>query len=334
MNARSKLALGIGVLAAAVAVAMGAARKIGVKSYGRPVGRVVRAGEQLAVLMETCDPYMPSLQGRDERDMSYSYALWLIPESGAGDMRVIRAAKSVRSGDRAHVAGVLGRVGDTVWLRIADLHGFDLVSGQRVATTPPASIANLTMSDYLGPHHEPALEPYRTTAVSLPSGGWLVLADEEEAPSELKPGTRLYHNATSKGTYRSRALFDVAAEPGPIARLATSTHLAGVEFKNGAFLRASENGEVIRFANPDGLLVVFDSSDSGPHTFHFARVNADGTVAWTVDSRMGRFTEILAHERWYTFVGELEDKLSQPMLAVLDLETGTIRQHSLQRPIQ
>lgn len=334
MNAKIWIALVVGGAAAAIAMGVLLVRPIGVKSYGRPVGRVIRTSEHLAVLMETCDPYFPTLQGRKESDKSYSYALWLIPETGVGKVRVIPLNRRVKSGQRSQFAGVLGMVGNTVWLRIADITGVDVTSERTVTAAPPPSIANMPISEFLGPHHTPTLGPYRTTAVVRPSGEWLVLADEEESKTELKPGTQLSDNSTSKGTYRDRALYAVTAQSGPIPRLAASTHLPGVKMHNAAFLRAKPNGEVIRFSNPYGYLLVYEAARTAERTFHLSRVNVDGSIAWTVDTRMGGLTEVLPHEQWLTFVGELENKLSEPMLAVMDLKSGTIKHHSLKGPLQ
>jgi hypothetical protein len=333
MNGRTGIALGVAGLAAVIAVVAGMLRHVGVKSYGGPAGRVVRTGEHLAVLMQTRDPYMPSLKGRAERDMSYSYALWIFPQSGDGEARITRLARGVRSGDRSSFAGVLGSVGGTVWLRITYLQGVDLASGQGVSAPAPPSIANMPISDFLRPNDTPTLGPYRTTAVSLPSGAWLVLADEEEAPTELKLGTPLHHNSTSKGTYRDRALYAVSVQPGPIARLASATRLPTAGLNNAAFMRGAANGEVIRFSNPDGFLVAYEARATAERTIHFARVNVDGSVAWTADTRMGQLDEVLPHGRYPTFVGQLENHLSEPMLAVLDLESGQIRRHSLKGPL-
>lgn len=333
MNIRSQFALVLGGLAASIAVAFGLARQMGVKSYGSPAGRVVRVGDHFAVLMQTRDPYMPSLKGRRESDMSYSFALWLIPESGDGDVRIIALDRGVRSSDRSQFAGVLGAVGDTVWLRIADLRGVDLDSGRIVKTQAPSSIANMPISKFLGPNDDPTLGPYRTTSVKLASGDWLVLADDTEARTHLAPGARLHDNTTSEGTYRNRTLYAVTAAAGPIARVATATHLTGVDLHNAAFMRSSADGDVVRFSNPEGLLLVYEAGGSAVRTIHFARINVDGSIAWTADTRMGRFAEILSDEHRPAFVGELENQLSEPMLAILTLKDGTLKSHSLKGPL-
>lgn len=333
MNPRSMLAIGVGGLAAVLAVVFGLARQMGVKSYGSPAGRVVRVGEHFAVLMETCDPYMPSLKGRSESDKSYSYELWLIPESGAGGVRKTSVATSVRSSQRSQFAGVLGAHAGTVWVRASELHGVEVATGKVVQSPPPASIANMPISQFLGPNHDPVLEPYRTCGVRLPSGGWLVLADELEAASDLKAGARLYDNSTSKGSYRDRGLYAVATEPGPIARVATATRVPGVELRNAAFMRAAEQGDVVRFTGPDGVLVVYEAGQPAARTLHIARVNLDGTIAWTADTRLGRLRQVLPHGQLPALVGDFENQLTEPTLVVVRLSDGTLSRQSLKGPL-
>ncbi len=333
MHPRSMIALGVGGVVALVAAAFGLARQMGVKSYGHPTGRVVRAGEHLAVLMENRDPYFPSLKGRSERDMSYTFSLWLIPASGTGDVRTIRLDRGVRSSDRSQFSGVLGESGGVVWLRIADVFGVDSATGRKVKSQPPHAIANMPISEFLGPTHTPTLEPYRTLCVKRDNGEWLALADEVEAPKELKQGTRLYHNSSCEGSYRNRGLYSVTADAGAVPRVATSTRLPGVDWHNAAFMRGTENGDVVRFTGPEGFLVVYQSDGPGVRTFQFARVNVDGSIAWTVDTQMGRLTEVLPHESVPVFVGERRDELSEPMLATLQLKSGNLKTTSLKGPL-
>lgn len=333
MHPRSMIALGVGGVVALVAAAFGIARQMGVKSYGHPVGRVVRAGDQLSVLMETCDPYFPSLKGRSESDMSYSYSLWLMPAAGNGELKTIRLDRGVRSSERSQFSGVLGEAGGVVWLRIRDVIGVDGATGRRVTSQPPTVLANMPISKFLGSTHNPTLEPYRTLCVRRENGEWLALADEVEAPKDLKQGTRLYHNSTCAGSFRDRGLYAVTAEAGPVPRIAGATRVAGVDLHNAAFMRASENGDVVRFSGPEGFLVVYQSEGPGVRTFKFARVNVDGTIAWSVDSQMGRLNQVLPHESVPAFVGELRDELTEPIVAVVQLNTGTIETRSLKGPL-
>lgn len=331
MISRILLTLGVGGIAAVALVVLGCSRQLGVKSHGMPVGRVVRAGGYLAVLIETRDPFMPSLKGRSESDMSYSYALWLLPESGDRKHETIELARGIASNKRMHSPGVRQPDKGTLWLAIDDLYGIDLASGRKVATPPPPSIANTPISQLL-PSNEPPLEQYRTSSVTLPSGKMLALATEDEAKSEFKPGKQLYDNPTASGTYLNRGLYTIAAQPSRVRRVAAATRIPGVDLRNAAFMRSTPSGDVVRFSSPDGFLVVYEAGDPVARSWHFARVNTDGSVAWTADTKVGRLTQVLPHGEMPAFVGELPQQLTEPMIAVLHLKDGAVNTTSLKGP--
>ncbi|MFO0857271.1 MAG: hypothetical protein U0640_07955 [Phycisphaerales bacterium] len=332
MNPRSILALGVGGLAAVAAVVFGVTKQVGVKSYGYPVGRVVRTGQHLSVLIETRNPYMPSLKGRPESDMSYSYSLWLIPETGDGDINTVRLDRSVRSGDRMHTAGVHGFDNGVVWCGIKNMVGVDIATSRVVDKTVPAAIDKLTISDLLVERDSP-LADYKADSVALPSGDWLFLADDEETQKELTPGTRLYDNSPAKRSFLNRKPRFVTVQEGPIPRVATANIAGTAEFKNGAFMRSTKNGKVIKFTNPEGFLIVHEAGVPGKPSVHFSRLNIDGSVAWTVDTKIGTFTQILPHDTLPAFVGQLPGELTEPTLTVVNLKDGTAKTKSLVGPL-
>jgi hypothetical protein len=105
------------------------------------------------------------------------------------------------------------------------------------------------------------------------------------------------------------------------------------EFRNGAFMRSAKGGDVVRFSNPDGFLIVHDQGDPVHPSIHLSRINTDGTIAWTADTKIGRLNQVLPHERLPAFVGELPETLVDPMIAVVDLKDGTARTKSLRGPL-
>lgn len=331
VDTRTKLILGIAGLAAAAALLFGLMKSVGVKSYGTPVGRVVRAGSHLAVLIETRNPYLPSLQGVPESRMSYAYDLWLIPETG-GPQRSFRLARSVRSGDRRHNHGAQRFENGVLWYTIQDLQGFDLASESTVTTPAPASIVNIPISQLLPPSDNPLI-PYRAQSVTLASGERLSLLSVEEAKTALAPGARLHDNPDAAGTFWPRTLHRISAQPGPIPRLAASAPVSTTEFRNAAFMRTAPNGPPVRFSNPEGYLMVHEAGDRVHPTVHLSRMNADGTIAWTADTRIGRLSDILPHDRLPAFVGQLPNQLTEPTLTVVNLESGQAVTTSLKGPL-
>ncbi len=331
MHPRSFVALGVGGLAAVCAVVFGAWRQVGVKSYGHPAGRVVRAGQHLCVLMETCDPYLPSLKGRSESDMRYSYAMWVIGEAGDA-VRTIGLDRGVRSSGRTHNIGAQWFENGVLWYTIGDLKGMEVATGKASTSAAPPALVNAPISQLMGTGGNP-LEEFRAQSVTLANGERLVLANGDEVSKNMKPGTRLYDNPTAEGTYKSRTLHVVTVQPGPIARIAEAKPLSDRAFRNGAFLRGAKGGNVVRFTNPEGFLVVHQAGDAVHPTVCLSRLNADGTVAWTADTTIGRLTQVLPHEELPAFVGELPQQLTEPLLAVVHLKDGTVKTTSLKGPL-
>ena len=337
-TARLYVALGVGVLAIVIALAFVILKQMGVKSYGMPAGRVVRAGQHLGVVIQTCDPYMPSLKGVSESDKTYSYALWLIPETADGDIRTVRLDRHVKSSDRTHNVGAQMFESAVLWLTIdnSSIRGIEVPSGNKSNLPPPASLINAPISQLMGggPNDNP-IEELRAQSVTLPTGEWLFFANDDEVKTLLKPGARLYDNPTAAATagYKLRTLHTVTAAPGPIPRVASSKRLGTQDFRRGAFMRSTKNGAIVRFTNPDGFLIVHEGGDPVHPTIRLSRLNTDGSIAWTADTTIGRLTQVLPHDTLPAFVGELPNQLTEPVLAVVNINDGTVKTKSLKGPL-
>ena len=102
---------------------------------------------------------------------------------------------------------------------------------------------------------------------------------------------------------------------------------------NAAFMRAAEQSDVVRFTGPDGVLVVYEAGQPTARTVHIARVNLDGTIAWTADTRLGRLRQVLPHGQLPALVGDFENQLTEPALVVVRLSDGTVSRQSLKGPM-
>lgn len=332
MPARASIPLVLGGIAALLALLAGACRQIGVKSNGSPAGRVVRAGSHLAVVIETCDPYLPSLKGVPQDRMSYSYELWLFPDSGTSPHSTTTLARSVRSSDRTHNIGAQYFENDILWFTISDVQGFDLSSRSITSRPVPKHIASMPISQLMGYNSRPE-EPFLAKGVLWSPSDWFTLASDTEAATDLAPNARINpsDDAVRSRNPRTLRLASIASTPLPRVT-STDASISSPPFRHAAFLRDAPSGNVIRFSNPDSFLVFHREGDSVHPTLRLSRVGLDGSTIWTLDTQIDKLTQILPHPTSPAFVGDRyigPDKLAEPILAIARLDLGTVHIHSL-----
>lgn len=332
MHPRVLISLVVTVLAGIAAIFFGIKKQVGVRSHGYPAGRVMRAGPHLAVVMERCDPYMPTLQGTAESRKSYSYELWLVPQTAVGETRVAPLAKSVRSGDRRHYVGVERVEGGVVWYSTSDTAGVDYTTLQRTAAAVPASVASIPISQLAGTSSPPDA-PYRARVAQIGQDEWLMLATELDARNDLKAGFSMPRNTDAERTREARTLYRVTTKTDTRPRIETFSTVTALTVRNAAFLRSSTTGELYRFTHPDGLLLIHEGDAGTASTVRLSRMNLDGTLAWTTDSTIQRLTQVLPHDTLPAFVGELVTAATplnpHPAIAVINVNDGSVNVKSL-----
>lgn len=337
MHPRVFVALVVTVLAALAAVFMGIKKQVGVRSYGYPVGRVVRAGSHLAVVMQRCDPYIPSLQGTAESKKSYSFELWMVPETAVGDVRSTVLGRSMRSGDRRHYVGVEHVESGVLWYSTSATQGIDVATLRPVNMSVPAVVANKPISQLIGSSQR-ADEPYRARVAPLGSDEWLMLATELDASNDLKSGFRMPRNTDAERTLKPRTLYRIVTKSDPTPRIETFTPITQLSIRNAAFVRKSASGELYRFTQPDGFLIMHEGDPGAPMTIRLSRMNVDGSLAWTTDTTIERLTQLLPHDTLPAFVGELVKTASpinpHPAIVVVHVTDGSMQVKSLVAPAQ
>lgn len=331
MNARLALSLGLGAAVVCAALLIVGLRQLGVRSYGYPVGRVVRAGNALAVLIQTREPYMPSLRGVPESRMSYRYSLWLIPADGSGPPRKLPVARAIRSADRPPTIGVHAYERGVVWLQVTDLIGIDASTGQVVRQAPAPAIANMPVSQLLATDDHP-LDTLRARGVNTQTSTWLGLATDEEARNILAPGARVSDNDDAVGTYQPRRLYLATLEQSPRPRITSAIPAEKNTYKNGAILRTGPGGAPVRYTGPDGLAVIHEQGSVTRPTIRITRVDLAGREAWTLDTTISRVTQCFPDAVVPIIVGEqpsTDMKMGDPVIAIVHLATGAVQVVSL-----
>lgn len=220
----------MGILAVA-ALALGAKSLLSVRSsHGSPMGESVRTPDSIATLMQTLEPYVPSLHRNPEKDR-YRIALHLQPLSESAKSRIIPIARGVQAREFAWTR-ILGSDGQHVWCNVQGLVGVNIATGELVraddlrkanpgynedwndprrlscsdqlrASTADRSIVlavdpnTLRVSRTAAPKpsgylpFDPKPEHFLAFAVRPTSNQWLSLLSPAQATGSFRPGSRL-----------------------------------------------------------------------------------------------------------------------------------------------
>lgn len=367
---KSKIVLIATIVIVAVALAVwGAKQALSIRvPHGTPLGDSVRAGNEIATLIQTLEAYVPSLHRNPGKDR-YSVSLFLWPVNGGSPGRMIPLAKNLQAQESSW-SELLGGDGRTIWFKLNGIGGVELATGKRIgpaelrAANPtlaepwddPRRISfnqrlQLTLPDRTvveidpqtlkaspaRPAEKPTSLPFRPevghflcAGVRLSPTEWLGLHSPREVQGNFKLGSWLTRGNQQENAKELRRLH--RGELGPeLAKgnreILSMTLLSDQEFLNAAFVRSGSGGEPLRLTAPDGFLMVFTSAPSLVGTLVVARVNADGKIAWQVDTGIDRFklSQILPDARHIAFIGTrppIPDKVSEPILVAIDTQSG------------
>lgn len=105
---------------------------------------------------------------------------------------------------------------------------------------------------------------------------------------------------------------------------------SGGKYRAG-FVRGSRQGAILQLAG-GGALLVWESKPYRSGTIMVARIDSSGSVAWTVDTGIGTLHQVLPDPQTPALIGErprVPDKVSEPILVIMDAATGGLTTHSL-----
>jgi hypothetical protein len=201
----------------------------------------------------------------------------------------------------------------------------------RAAPTPPivsnARFARRSPADHLA------------AGVITAPGVWLGLHAASEIEGAFRPGRWISPVESAEDARQPRRIYRAELEPSSDGARHRIRHIAPVSdttFLNAAFLRLHEKVEPLRLANPGGALMIHTSEPGLRGTLVVSRVDDRGELVWRVDTALDRFKlqQILPGERTFAFVGTrlpVPDKLSEPLVVLVDTDTGEMKSHSLWR---
>jgi hypothetical protein len=197
-------------------------------------------------------------------------------------------------------------------------------------TPPKASNARFERhapGDYLAAGYLPApdtwvgLHSSREIAGRFRPGKWV---RPVEGADDAKDMRRLYRGDLERGSDSARH------------RIAAMAPLGDMEFLNAAFLRMDDKSEPLQLKTPDGALLIHTSAPGLSGTVVVSRVTHGGDILWRADTGLDRFRlqQILPGAEVSAFVGSrppIPDKLSEPLVVLVDNKSGKTTSHSLWR---
>lgn len=184
---------------------------------------------------------------------------------------------------------------------------------------------------------EPA--DHLAAGVLIAPGAWLGLHSPAELAGAFTPG-RWIRPVESAGAERvarrlAKAVLEASSD-GARHRVRTIAPLGDTEFLEAAFLRMNDKSEPLRLENPDSALMIHTAAPGSTGTLVVSRVDYQGNLLWSTDTGLDRFRlkQILPGDGVLAFIGErppIPDKLSEPLIVLVESKTGKLTSHSLWR---
>jgi hypothetical protein len=158
-----------------------------------------------------------------------------------------------------------------------------------------------------------------------------------EVERDMQPGKSLRRVVPADAARQPRRFHHAALEAvtdGSVHRIVSLSPLADGEYIGAAFLRMDERSEPIRLEEPDGAVMLYSASPARDATLAVARVDTSASLVWTADTGIDRFKleQILPGPSSTAFVGPrppVPDKVSEPLLVIVEHATGKVTTHSL-----
>lgn len=231
-----------------------------------------------------------------------------------------------------------------------DQRGMDVLDGRLHINNADRSAAlDVDPATWKASPSEPKVGPTRPERSEVPDflvAGTMVGADRwfglhapEELATTYKVGEWVRAVERGEDAERMRRLFagtTEASSDGDHFRIKRLDALIDSGYLNAAFLREGKDLPPLRLADPDGMLMLYTSVPGQQGTLVIARVDLQGKVLWSTDTGLDRFLlqQVLPGPGAFAFVGTrppIPDKLSEPLVVLVDHATGRKTEHSLWR---
>jgi hypothetical protein len=308
--------------------------------HGSPVGPSLRAGTHIATLIQTLEPYLVSLHRNPANDR-FRVGLFLQPVDGRSPGRLIPIGRGFRAGQLGLIR-LIAFDGSVVWFDVTGIGGVNLESGKLVSAAElQAFKAGPGQRDRGGALQGSQSKPeaFLVPSAFPATNEWLALISQRDAERGFKPGSWVRPGNRAGDAKEVRHLFLGTLNPVPkrsTHEILSLTPAPGEGWLSAAFVSADRDSDAMRLSGPDGFLMVYTSEPGPKGTLMVARVDTRGQRLWTIDTSLDRLQlqQILPDARSIAFVGTrlpIPDKVSEPLLVIVDTQSGKPETHSLWR---
>lgn len=237
---------------------------------------------------------------------------------------------------------------DPMWWE--DQRGMDIVEGRLLINNADRSAAMVVdpetwMATPAGPkvnnarfgRHAP--DHYLAAGYITAAGTWCGLhaPEELERSYKVKAWVRPVESAEDAKRMRRFCTADLeASDDGKHFRIQRIAPVNDTEYLNAAFLRMDQASAPVLLNDPESALMVHTDKPGLGGKLVVSRVDTQGKVLWSTETGLDRFSlaQILPGTDGFAFVGTrppIPDKLSEPLVVLVDNATGRLTVHSLWR---
>lgn len=182
-------------------------------------------------------------------------------------------------------------------------------------------------------------EHFLSAGAMLSDTAWLGLASKEEASGNFDVGSTVKSVVTVNDRKVARQPYRARLGPGYSASVRRIEEVEAVSqdsLVNGAFVCTGAGQAPIRLSGPDGFVAIGAADTALGAKLVVVRVDSAGRVLWRRETELERYglEQILPDDRVLGFVGHrppVPGKVSEPLLVLVDLATGDVKNSTLWR---
>lgn len=119
---------------------------------------------------------------------------------------------------------------------------------------------------------------------------------------------------------------------GPRTALVEMVPLSADDYVAGTLVRATRDGDTLRLADPNSVLVLHRPGQTSGGTLAVTRVDRGGRPTWQAETGFGELDQVLPDAKVVSLIGRrpaVPDKVSEPLLVTIDLAAGRVATRSL-----